>query len=938
MRLTSRISLFFLFLISTCSVLSQPGLNELLPLDPALKTGKLENGLTYYIRTNKKPEKKVELRLVVNVGSILEDDDQQGLAHMCEHMAFNGTKNFKKNEIVSFLQDIGVGFGVDLNAYTGFDETVYILPIPTDKPGNLEKAFQVLEDWAHQVTYLDEDINNERGVILEESRSGKSGEERMFRKIYPELFKGSKYADRLPIGVDSIIKNFKPDVIRRFYHEWYRPNLMSVVIVGDISQADAMALIDKHFSGIQNPQSQRARDYAMVPPYPSTMAMVATDKEATSYNFSLNYSAYPVKPSVTLGNYRDDLVKKLYTSMLNSRFREISQKENAPFVYAFVGFDSYAKGYESFNADVSTGTNDIRKGEDALTEEIQRVKQFGFTSAELNRAKKNMLSSYERMWNNRDKNESQNYADEYIRNFTEREPSPGIDNEFNYVKQMLPGITLEELNKLTDTYKNEHNRFAYIMGPESSPGTSTPTNAEILAILDNKEKSTVIPYEEKAVASAIMPKAPVAGKVLSRSVNPVLGTTELKLSNGISVTLKITDFKADQVLLSGNRQGGIGKYGLPDRYSAENAASLVATMGIGEFSPTDLRKALAGKTATVIPQITQTTDGFRGSSSNKDMETMFQLLSLYVTSPRKDTSLFRSFIQRNKTQFTLMGANPQAAFIDTVYKVLYQNNPMAPTTIPKSENYDKISLDRAMKIYNERLGDMSGMHFIIVGSFRENEILPLIEKYVASLPAGREKFTFTDNKVRPFSGKNIFTFQRGKEDKSLILAVYEGETPYSPTFSMKLSGLSEIINIKIIEEMREKIQGIYGGGTFNTTSKIPYPSYQFVLQLPCGPAKVDTLLKEFYRELDMLANHGPEPGYLDKVKKQWLEGYRTDMKTNEFWLTKLSQIQMGESFADWFIHWDKYVGILKPSHIQAVAKMVRDAPTRLIAIQMPEKK
>ena len=938
MKSTPKPLFFLVFLILAGATMAQTNLNEKLPLDPKLITGKLDNGLTYYIRENKKPEKKVELRLVVKVGSIMEDDDQQGLAHMAEHMAFNGTKHFKKNEIVSFLQDIGVGFGSDLNAYTGFDETVYILPIPTDKPGNIAKGFQVLEDWAHQVTYLDEDINNERAIILEESRLGKSGQERMFKKVYPELFRGSKYANRLPIGQDSIIKNFKPDAIRRFYREWYRPNLMAVVVVGDISTNEAMQFVRKHFSGLKNPVPERERTYANVPPYQSSQSMIATDKEATGYNFSINYPATTKIPAATIGDYRQDIIKNLYTSMLNSRFRELTQKENPPFLYAGAGFGSYARGYESFNVQTGTGTNDIRKGADAMLEEIERVKRYGFTAAELDRAKKNTLSSYEKMWNNRDKEESENYANEYIDLFTNGSPSPGIDKEYDYVQKLLPSISLEEVNKVTDKFKSEQNRFCYIMGPESGPGVSLPSNTDMLAMLDAKAKADIKPYEEKTVAANLMSKEPKKGTVVSNKKDAVLGTSELTLSNGITVTLKSTDFKADQILMSGNRFGGSNGYGLADKYNAENTTAVIGAMGAGEFSPTDMRKVLAGKTASVNPVITPTSDGFRGSSSNKDVETMFQMLTLYVTEPRMDTSLYKSFIQRNKAQFQMMGANPQFAFIDTFINVTYKGNPLRQTAVPKAENYDKISLDRVMQIYRERLGDLTGMHFTFVGSFKDEEIIPLIEKYLAGLPAGNKKANFTDNKVRPAPGKNQFTYHKGKEQKSLILAIYSGETTYSPELSTKLGALSEIINIKIIEEMREKIQGIYGGGTNGSLSRIPYPEFSFILQLPCGPEKVDTLLREFEKELSTIAAKGPDQTYLDKVKKQWLEGYRTEMKTNEFWLSKLGQIKQGDTNADRFLHFEKYVNALSPADVQSAAKLVNNAPSKVTGILMPEAK
>ncbi len=926
------LTICFLFISASLQVFAQSELGW----DPKVIKGKLPNGLTYYIRENGKPEKKVELRLIVNVGSIMEDDDQQGLAHMAEHMAFNGTKNFKKNEIVSFLQDIGVGFGSDLNAYTSFDETVYILPIPTDKKGNIEKGFQVLEDWAHQVTYLDEDINSERAIILEESRLGKSGDERMFKKIYPELFKGSKYANRLPIGIDSIIKKFNPDAIRRFYKEWYRPDLMAVVVVGDIKQADALQFIQKHFSGLKNPATPRPRTYADVPPYSSSNAMVVTDKEATDYSFALNYPAYKTSPSSTLEEYRKDMVQNLYTSMLNARLRELTQKENPPFVYAFGGFSGYARNYEAFNVQASSGTNDIRKAIEAVAEEIERVKRYGYTDAELDRAKKNVLASMERAWNNRDKTESGMFADEYIRNFTEGETVPGIDKEFEITKRLLPGISLNEVNQVTNKFKDEKNKFAYITGPENGASSTVPSNTEILAVMDAKTRADIKPYEEKAVAANLLTKVPKAGKVTSRTANTVLGTTELKLSNGVTVTLKRTDFKADQIVMNAHRFGGVAGYPLADKYSAENAVSVVTTMGIGNFSPNDMRKAMAGKTASATPYISGTIEGFRGNSGNKDIETMMQIVYLYVTEPRTDSSLFKSYIQRSKSQFAMMGANPQIAFIDTLYKVMYNNNPLAPTAVPKMENYDKINMARSMSIYKEKLGDMSGMHFNFVGSFKEEELIPLIEKYIASLPVTGKKTNYTDNKVRPVNGDKTFVFKKGKEEKSLILAFAAGEAPYSPELGLKMQGLSEILNIKIIEEMREKIQGIYGGGTSANLSKIPYNNYQFVLQLPCGPDKVDTLIKAYQSELNALAAKGPENSYLDKVKKQWLEEYKTNIKTNEYWLTKLQQFKQGESVPDRMINFEKYVNAMKPADIQAAAKIIQASPKKLLAVLKPE--
>jgi len=927
-----RITFLSLFLVLSTQILTAQPLGT----DPKLTKGKLGNGLTYYIRENNKPEKKVELRLVVKVGSIMEDDNQQGLAHMAEHMAFNGTKNFKKNDIVSYLQSIGVEFGNDLNAYTGFDETVYILPIPTDQPNNLEKGFQILEDWAHQVSYLDEDINGERAIILEESRLGKSGEERMFKKVYPELFKGSKYANRIPIGVDSIIKTFNPELIRKFYHDWYRPELMAVIVVGDIKKDQAMAMIKKHFEGLTSPSNARPRVYANVPPYTSNNAMVVTDKEATGYEFSINYSAKPSRPENTQEGYRKDLVKQLYNGMMSSRFRELTQKENAPFMFAGIGFDSYAKFYESFNISGSTGTNDVKKGMDAALEEVERVKRFGFTTAELERTKKNILSSYERSWNNRDKNESGSYADEYIRNFTDEESIPGIDAEYNMVKNILPQITLNEVNAVSDLFKSETNRFTFVTGIEQDTKAKLPTTQEIIAMLDAKvNDKNIKAYEEKAISSTLLTKPLPVGKVISKQSNAMLGTTEIILSNGVKVSLKKTDFKNDQILFSASKWGGLSSYLLKDKFSAENAAQLVMSMGVGGFNPVDLRKALAGKVVSISPTISNLSAGFSGSSSKKDIETLFQLLDLYVTEPRIDSTLFKSVVQRGKAQVAMLGANPQYAFLDTLTKVLYSNNPLTPTTIPKVENYEKIDLNRAVSIYKERLGDIGGMHITIVGSFEEKEMIALLEKYVAGLPA-KTKATFVDNKLRPFVGENNFQFKRGKEDKSLIIGIIHGEAPYSEVLSQKMTALSDAMNIIITEEMREKIQGIYGGGTNASVTKYPYGMYQLVLQLPCGPAKVDTLIAAYKMELKELAEKGIAQSYVDKVKKAWIEKYKVEVKTNEYWLSALQNISEGELTQERVLNAEKYFNQLSVNDIKEAAKMISKPKGSLIAVQLPE--
>ncbi|MGH2649222.1 MAG: insulinase family protein, partial [Ginsengibacter sp.] len=675
-----RLLILFLF-IATSSVFGQQNLNDTLPVDPNVRIGKLSNGLTYYIRQNKKPEQKVELRLVVNAGSILEDDNQQGLAHFSEHMAFNGTTHFKKNDIISFLQSIGVGFGNDLNANTGFDRTLYILPIPTDKPENIDKGFEILEDWAHNVTYDTDDIDGERPVVLEESRLGKGANDRMFRKIYPNVFAGSLYANRLPIGLDSIIKNASYETIRKFYKDWYRPDLMAVIVVGDIDPDKAEGLIKKYFAGLTNPENERPRIHPGMPPYATDKAQVVTDKEATSYTTIVNYSAEPIHTEVTLEDYKKGLTKEIFTTLFNQRLRELTQKENPPFVYAFTDFGSFAQGYESFGASIGTGSNDSATGLKAFEEELERVKKYGFTKPELDRAKSNMLNQIDKEYNERNKTESADYVSEYVDNFLTKEPIPGIENEDKIYKELLPQISIDDVNAITKTLQENPKQYIALLGPEPTAGRELPTGDELLAVAASAQKRDVKPYEEKVIASSLMTILPKPGKITSSKKNDQLGTTDFTLSNGVTVTIKPTDFKNDQILMSAIRPGGKNNYGLKDKYNAEYATAVVNSMGVGNFSPVDLQKALSGKTVKVNPVFSDISEGMSGSSSVKDLESMMQLTYLYFTSPRIDTALFKSFVQKNKAQLAFLSANPQVVFIDSLFKVLYHHSPLAPISV-----------------------------------------------------------------------------------------------------------------------------------------------------------------------------------------------------------------------------------------------------------------
>jgi zinc protease len=928
------LTLGFLLLVTAQAQLK---LDSKLPQDEKVKMGKLANGLTYYIRANQKPEKKVELRLVVNAGSILEDNDQQGLAHFTEHMAFNGTKNFKKNELVSFLQSIGVDFGADLNAYTSFNETVYILPIPLSDPGNYKKGMQVLQDWASGLTFENKQIDDERAVVLEESRLGKGAEDRMFRKVYPRQYAGSKYATRLPIGKDSILKTFKYDAIKRFYRDWYRPNLMAVIVVGDINVAETEKMIQEYFGALKNPSNPRPRTIFPLQSRKAPESMVLTDKEATNIQISIEYSPVKSSPEITLNDYRrENILKRIFVSLLNQRLQELSRSANPPFTYAGVGFGSFARDFEAFSGFAIAGKKGADTAFNALATEIERVKKFGFTQSELDRAKKQQFAAIERSYNNRDKTESSVLVEEYIRNFLEAEPIPGIENEFNYKKELLPGIKLEEVNAFANEIKKTETVFVSVMGPDKAD-VKMPVNTALLASLDNIAKTPLKAYEEKVIASSLLKVKPASGNITKETKNELLGTTELQFSNGARVIIKPTNFKQDEIILGGFKKGGLNNYGVDDKFSATYASQVVSQMGIGEFNPTDLQKFLAGKIANVSVGLNAISTRVNGNCVIKDAETMLQLLYLNFTNIRKDEALFNGWKEKQKSQMQFILSDPTTAFIDSAYKVIYANQPLAPVIVPTPEIFDKINLDRAVAIFKENTADANDFTFTLTGNVDIEAMKPLLAIYIGGLPSKGTVGSFKDNGVRIVSGKKELNFYKGKEQKSFILNVYSGEVPYSEDLALKAEMLTEILNIKIIEDLREKIGGIYGGGIGGGLSKYPYNSYSFGLQLPCGPEKVDVLKKAADEEIEKIRTKGPEQVDIDKVKKSLLEKYKVNMKDNKYWSGILNNIYFSDNDPQRYFDYEKIVNAVTGDQIKEAANLLLSGKNVVRATLYPEK-
>jgi len=615
-----------------------------IPHDPAITIGKLDNGLTYYIKQNKKPEQRVELRLAINAGSICETDAEQGLAHFCEHMCFNGTKNFPSNKMVDMLEEMGVKFGAELNASTSFDQTVYMLKVPTDSIEWINRGFQVVEDWAHQVSLDDSEIDKERGVIIEEWRMGLGADDRMMQKYLPVLFKGSKYADRVPIGKPDIIKSFPYDTLRYFYKTWYRPDLMAVVVVGDIDPSLAEQEIKKHFGRITEPPDPEKRIEYPIPGNVEPLISVVTDKEATGFGVEVFFK-HPHANSITYEDYRNTIIRMVYTDMLNNRFGETGRKPDAPYLYAGSGYGSFiGRTIDVYSLSAGAKENQIEKTLDVLLTENERVRKYGFTATELEREKKDVMTAYENIAKEADKTVSASYADEFVRNYLTDECIPGYAKEYQMVREFLPGITLDEVNRLGSSLTSDDNMLVLITGQEKK-GVEIPTEQKVAEIIKSVRSKNIEAYVDKVADEPLLSTKPVAGRVVKRSENKELGYTELKFNNGVRMVLKPTDFKNDEILFSAFSPGGTSLYPDKDIMSATMASAIVTQSGLGDYDYTGLQKKLSGNTARLTPYINELREGVNGNSTPKDLETMLQLTICILQRPAETKMPLRHIFQ-----------------------------------------------------------------------------------------------------------------------------------------------------------------------------------------------------------------------------------------------------------------------------------------------------
>ncbi len=894
--------------------------SEDIPFNPEVKTGKLSNGMTYYIKNNGKPENKVELRLVVNAGSILEDDDQLGLAHFIEHMNFNGTKNFEKNQLVDYLQSIGVKFGAHLNAYTSFDETVYILPIPSDDPEKLEKGFQILEDWAHNALLTNEEIDNERGVVLEEYRLGQGADERMLQRYLPKVLYGSKYAERLPIGTKENLENFTYESLKRYYKDWYRPDLMSVMAVGDVDVAVLEEKIKSHFGHIPAAVNPRLRPEFELPNHKETFIAIETDKEASFSNVEVMFKDSGIaKPDKTLADYRLSIVENVFSQMINNRLQELTNNENPPFIYGYSfhgGTWSRTKeAYQSFAMTSETGQLNALK---TLLEENERVRKFGFFEGEFERAKKEILSRMEKSYKDRDKMESNRIIGEYVRHFLQNEPMPGIEWEFNFYTEQLPTVTLDEVNALINNYIKEENRVIVLTGPEKE-GLPKVTEEQIKALLEAVKTADLKPYEDKAVASSLITSLPPAGSIVDYKVDDVLDTKTLILSNGATVTYKITDFKNDEVLFDAFSYGGSSLYTDEEYIATANANGGLTEAGVNNFDKIALGKMLSGKIVNVRPSIGTYSEGISGSTTPKDLEELFQLTHLYFTSLNKDEKAFNSFKEKQKGFLGNMMSNPQTYFSIELGKFIYGDNPRY-LGFPTPEAMDKADYNLAYEKYKERFANAGDFKFYFVGNIDEKKLAEYATKYLASLPSTNTKEMYNVSEYRPITGAHEKIIEKGADPKSSVRITYHGPTEYDEKEAHAMKSLGEILTIKLVEKLREEEGGVYGVGANGNISKFPYGWFSFNISFPCGPENVEKLKNAAIAEVEKMIAEGPTAADLAKVKEAQVLEYKENLKKNNFWLNHLKNSDYQNNDASKILTFEDHVNNLTADAIQKVAQ------------------
>jgi len=911
-------------------------MSDKLPQDKDVITGKLDNGITYYVKHNSEPKNRASLMLVVNAGSVLEDDDQQGLAHFCEHMAFNGTKNFPKHKLIEFLESIGMKFGADLNAYTSFDETVYTIEVPLDTSANLDTGLMILYDWAHNVSYETEEIEKERGVIHEEWRLGRGAQDRLMRKTFPTMLYGSKYAKRIPIGKPEIFDKCPPDNLRRFYKEWYRPDLEAVIIVGDFDAKKVAEKVKKLFSQIPKRNKEKPRIYPPIPGHKDIKVKVATDKE-TPYSMIEILYKLPMDTVVTYADYKKDLAKNLFNEMINQRLQEKTIKPECPYNMAFSFYSHLLGKRDAFMSYAIAKNNKISDALKTILEENERVKQHGFTISELERAKKSVLKQYEKLYNEKNKTKSSVFVSQYHQNFgITHDPILSIEQEYNISKKLMPEIKLEDVNKFANQWIIDSNMVVIVTAPEKKD-VKVPTEKEILKIVQDVKKEKLKPYKDEAINKPLISEEIKPGKVAKKEKDKKTGTIIWTLSNGIKVVLKPTDFKDDDIQMTAFSEGGYSLYPIEDNISARIADKVILESGVGEFNKVQLTKYLSDKQVNVQPYISLNFEGINGSSTISDFETMLQLTYLYFTSPRYDKEAYQAYIEKTKDYLKNKSNDPQSVWSDSIGTVLSNRSkytqPLSLELLKKAD-YKKIH-----KIYRERFEDPASFTFTFVGNLNLKKIKPLIEKYIGGLPADKKEEKFKDVGAYLPTGKIIKSIARkGTDQKSMDYMVYTGNESYSLDKEIYLKAISLIFTDRLLDSIREAKAITYSISANSLFKLFPKNQYGIAIFFSCAPDTVDYIvenIKNIANSLKDVKNISDED--LNKTIEKLKKEYEVKIRDNKYWLRQLEKYEQLGTYPDFATKYNNIVNsITKEKLVETAKKYLNNSSYALISLQ-PEK-